>query len=110
MCGENKGKTYKGVGIGLLLAVLVIVAIYTSKKHTSIPILKDMLPGIEPKTNATEVVPHPKDVKSKTTQAEIDNLLKSVNSFKDKLPPNIYSTINNLVADHPLKQKPPPSG
>ena len=43
---------------------------------------------------------HPKDVRTKISQADIDDLLQSVETYKDNLPVNIVDTINGLVAEH----------
>jgi len=99
-------KTIKGAITGIVIAVLIFTILYFSQSNSGlsdgINQLKNFVSQPRPNLTATiEIVPdHPKDIRLRTTQAEIDELLQSVETYKNNLPDNIVSAVKNLVADH----------
>lgn len=101
-------KSYtKGLLIGASIAVIVWVIIYFTHsppdfEHTVNQIRK-LIPQAK-SSNTSAIIPelpeHPKDVRLRTSQSEIDELLQSVEFYKESLPASIVNAVTNLIADH----------
>jgi len=95
----------KGILTGIAIAAIVFGIIYLAHPSTDINRDIQLIKGLFPRSNltqlpVTESPSHPKDLQLKTTQSEIDELISSVETYKSRLPSNIVTAIDNLIADH----------
>ena len=104
-CGT--GKIIKSVLLGLAaVAVIIGVTYYFNPKTSDTTYFRDHLPDLNMMANfinatMTEVsTSHPKDVRVKISKADVDELIQSVETYKESLPDNIVSTINRLISEH----------
>lgn len=102
--GEKKcrgGNSIKGLLIGIAIALSVLGILYLSHKQPDLSESLNQITNWFPKSNSTmapEIIPeHPKDTRLKIPQAEIDELLQSVETYKSMLPSSIVNTIINLA-------------
>lgn len=98
----------KGLLIGASVAIIVWVIVYFTHTPPNFDVayehIKKLLPQGKSNQNqssmAIPVLPeHPKDVRRRTSQSEIDELLQSVEFYKESLPKSIVNTVTNLIAD-----------
>jgi len=101
----------KGLLIGLAIAVLIFAAFHFAHSKPDLSESLNHLSKLFPRSGNANVstVPeeilehskeHPKDVRLKTTQDDINDLLESIEAYKSNIPNNIVDAVQNLISDH----------
>jgi len=102
--GEKKcrgGNSIKSLLIGIAIALSVLGILYLSHKQPDLSESLNQLTNWFPKSNLSslpDIIPeHPKNTRLNVSQAQINELLQSVEAYKSMLPSSIINTIMNLA-------------